>query len=182
MELLSMVIWCGWAMVGSCLVTSEAEFVVRAWSIRLWTMVNLTVRWGLSPARWFHVQRGLCFHHLVEFVFDWHILHQCWRSGCRDQSLVAVPVLSQIGLLSFMCSANLVYLHYSRVILVMIVTHFDPKNKDGNSLIHYVFYNFSIYVETVSLNRLIRYTNCGSCANILFFLSSLLAFHIFFFF
>ena len=60
-----------------------------------------------------------------------------------------------------MCSANLVYLHYSRVILVMIVTHFDPKNKDGNSLIHYVFYNFSIYVETVSLNRLIRYTNVG---------------------
>ena len=43
----------------------------------------------------------------------------------------------------------------------MIVTHFDPKNKDGNSLIHYVFYNFSIYVETVSLNRLIRYTNVG---------------------
>lgn len=65
------------------------------------------------------------------------------------------------------------------VILVMIVTHFDQK-KDGNSLIHYVFYNSN--VETVFLNRLIRYTNCGSCANILFFLSSLLAFHIFGFF
>ncbi|KAJ0266376.1 hypothetical protein HA466_0003960 [Hirschfeldia incana] len=54
-------------MVGFCLITSEVEFVFRARSVRLWAMLNLTVRWGLSPARWFRVQ----------------------RSGWRDQSLAA---------------------------------------------------------------------------------------------